>query len=161
MPRSVLRSNATCLWRVLVFEATLRLGLTTCNRLFLSHPQYGARHAQYGCSVTLWPISAHLAPSSPSCIDSFLANRVESSGIKILLHRANLVWYHEKGWINSQNAPRFRGGLVFKAHRLLCHSTLGLRVMKSKKKSNSRRPLCGQQAKYVLDEVGLWRPIWR
>ena len=29
---------------------------------------------------------------------------------------------------------RFRGGLVFKAHRLLYHSTLGLRVMKKKKK---------------------------
>ena len=27
---------------------------------------------------------------------------------------------------------RFRGGLVFKAHRLLCHSTLGLRVIKKK-----------------------------
>ena len=29
---------------------------------------------------------------------------------------------------------RFRGGLVFKAHRLLHHSTLGLRVIKKKKK---------------------------
>ena len=28
---------------------------------------------------------------------------------------------------------RFRGGLVFKAHRLLHHSTLGLRVIKKKK----------------------------
>ena len=27
---------------------------------------------------------------------------------------------------------RFRGGLVFKAHRLLYHSTLGLRVIKKK-----------------------------
>ena len=29
---------------------------------------------------------------------------------------------------------RFRRGLVFKAHRLLYHSTLGLRVIKKKKK---------------------------
>jgi len=29
---------------------------------------------------------------------------------------------------------RFRGGLVFKAHRRLCHSTLGLRVIKKKKR---------------------------
>ena len=29
---------------------------------------------------------------------------------------------------------RFRGGLVFKAHRLLHHSTLGLRVIKKKRK---------------------------
>ena len=33
---------------------------------------------------------------------------------------------------------RFRGGLVFKAHRRLYHSTLGSRVMKEKK------VLCGQ-----------------
>jgi len=29
---------------------------------------------------------------------------------------------------------RFRGGLVFKAHRLLYHSTLGLRVMKKRRR---------------------------
>jgi len=29
---------------------------------------------------------------------------------------------------------RFRGGLVFKAHRLVYHSTLGWRVIKKKKK---------------------------
>jgi len=33
---------------------------------------------------------------------------------------------------------RFRGGLVFKAHRLLYHSTLGLRVIKKKKVSQLR-----------------------
>ena len=33
-----------------------------------------------------------------------------------------------------RNVQRFRGGLVFKAHRLLYHSTLGLRVIKKKKK---------------------------
>jgi hypothetical protein len=32
------------------------------------------------------------------------------------------------------NVQRFRGGLVFKAHRLLYHSTLGLRVIKKKKR---------------------------
>jgi len=31
-------------------------------------------------------------------------------------------------------SSRFRGGLGFKAHRLLYHSTLGLRVIKKKKK---------------------------
>jgi len=29
-----------------------------------------------------------------------------------------------------RNVKRFRGGLLFKSHILLCHSTLGLRVMK-------------------------------
>ena len=32
-----------------------------------------------------------------------------------------------------KNVQRFRGGLVFKAHRLLYHTTLGLRVIKKKK----------------------------
>jgi len=32
-----------------------------------------------------------------------------------------------------RNVQRFRGGLVFKAHRLVYHSTLGLRVIKKKK----------------------------
>jgi len=34
-----------------------------------------------------------------------------------------------------RNVKRFRGGLVLKAHRLLCHSTLGSRVIEKKKKS--------------------------
>ena len=31
-----------------------------------------------------------------------------------------------------RNVQRFRGGLVFKAHRLLYHSTLGLRVIQKR-----------------------------
>ena len=34
--------------------------------------------------------------------------------------------------------PRFRGGLAFKAHRLLYHSILGLRVIRKKKKVTPR-----------------------
>ena len=34
-----------------------------------------------------------------------------------------------------RNKKRFRGGLVFEAHRLLYHSTLGLRVIKKKRRS--------------------------
>ena len=33
----------------------------------------------------------------------------------------------------QRNVKRFRGGLVFKAHRLLYHSTLDSRVIKKKK----------------------------
>ena len=36
------------------------------------------------------------------------------------------------------NVQRFRGGLVFKAHRLLYHSTLGLRVIKRDEDSPPR-----------------------
>jgi len=35
-----------------------------------------------------------------------------------------------------RTVQRFRGGLVFKAHRRVYHSTLGLRVIKKKKKKN-------------------------
>ena len=35
-----------------------------------------------------------------------------------------------------RNVQQFRGGLVFKAHRLLYHSTLGLRAIKKKKKGD-------------------------
>ena len=45
----------------------------------------------------------------------------------------------------SRNVKRFRGGLVFKAHIRLHHSTLGLRVIKKKKKSARppRTKACG------------------
>ena len=33
----------------------------------------------------------------------------------------------------TRNVKRFRGGLMYKAHRLLYPSTLGLRVIKKKK----------------------------
>jgi len=39
-----------------------------------------------------------------------------------------------QGGPSGAGARLFRGGLVFKAHRLLYHSTLGLRVIKKKKK---------------------------
>ena len=34
----------------------------------------------------------------------------------------------------SRNVERFRAGLVLKAHKLLCHSTLGMRVIKRKER---------------------------
>ena len=41
-----------------------------------------------------------------------------------------------EGWCLKEalhiNVQRFRGGLVFKAHRLLYHSTVGLRGIKKK-----------------------------
>jgi len=37
-----------------------------------------------------------------------------------------------------RNVKRFRGGLIFKAHRLVYHSTLGWRVIKKKKEYTGR-----------------------
>jgi len=36
--------------------------------------------------------------------------------------------------VYTTNVQRFRGGLVFKAHRLLYHSTLGLKVLKKRRR---------------------------
>ena len=44
-----------------------------------------------------------------------------------------------RGQLLYRNVQRFRGGLVFKAHRRLYHSTLGLRVIKKKKKMTWRK----------------------
>jgi len=56
--------------------------------------------------------------------------------------------------ITTRSVLRFRGGLVVKAHRLVYHSTLGLRVIKKKKKTPSleSRPeaYCGCRV------YGLW-----
>ena len=37
------------------------------------------------------------------------------------------------------NVQRFRGGLVFKAHRLWYHSTPGLKLIKKKKSTGTKR----------------------
>ena len=43
------------------------------------------------------------------------------------------------------NVNRFRGGLAFKAHRRVYHSTLGLRVIKKKREVWGARCGVGQQ----------------
>jgi len=50
------------------------------------------------------------------------------------------------------HVKRFRGGLVFKAHRLLYHPTLGLRVMKKKKKK--KKTVCMAGCKVELVPAG-------
>jgi len=45
--------------------------------------------------------------------------------------QSKMVW--DRGGVLG-DVQQFRGGLVFKAHRRVYHSTLGLRVIKKKKK---------------------------
>ena len=40
----------------------------------------------------------------------------------------------------DRNVKRFRGGLVFEAHRRVYHSTLGSRVIKKKSRETRSRP---------------------
>jgi len=46
----------------------------------------------------------------------------------------------------GRNVKRFRGGLVFKAHRLFYHSTLGSRVIMKKKKKKKVWELTARQS---------------
>ena len=54
-----------------------------------------------------------------------------------------------------RNVQRFRGGLVFKAHRLLYHSTLGLSVIKKKKVGGPARARCDAHFDLLLAEFGV------
>ena len=62
---------------------------------------------------------------APSLIDVSMRNIQGGSHVDHLECERQLL---------SRNVQRFRGGRVFKAHRLLYHSTLGVRVIKKKKK---------------------------
>jgi len=52
-----------------------------------------------------------------------------------------------------RNAQRLRGGLVFKDHRLLYHSTLGLRVIKKIKKNDISVPQISRPVFRMLGRV--------
>ena len=60
------------------------------------------------------------------------------------------IWRKERPLANREKEV-FRGGLVFKAHRLLYHSTLDLRVIKKKKRSVGNR---GKPVGNGEEEVG-------
>ena len=73
--------------------------------------------------------------------------------------RGERVWKLPSGTILNltttlrRNMEQFRGVLVFNAHRLLYHSTLGSRVIKKKKKKNGPRddgPLAKEEPPHKL-----------
>jgi hypothetical protein len=72
--------------------------------------------------------------------------RVQGSGFRVQgpgFRVGVVVTVHlQMGGRLSRNVKWFRGGLVFQAHRLLYHSTLGSRVIKKKKRMGGRRPAC-------------------
>jgi len=51
-----------------------------------------------------------------------------------VLHAQQAAWLACRGRALHRTVQRFRGGLAFKAHSFVYHSTLGLRVIKKKKK---------------------------
>ena len=62
--------------------------------------------------------------SHSKCFESHLARIFGSKG-------------YESHQLLGRNVKRFRGGLVFKARRLLCHSTLGSRVIRKRRRATS------------------------
>jgi len=56
--------------------------------------------------------------------------------------------FPEPPTVPSDTAPLFRGGLVFKAHRLVYHSTPGSRVIK--KRRRHRAPVIEREKERVL-----------
>ena len=63
---------------------------------------------------------------------------LKDGALRVALHpfqpRRYLFGGEESDQLLCRNVKRFRGGLVFEAHRLLYHSTLGLRVIQKKKR---------------------------
>ena len=55
----------------------------------------------------------------------------------------------------SQNVQQFRGGLAFKAHRLLYHSALGLRVIKKKKNKKTEQLLKNKKKEQQIEDFCL------
>jgi len=57
---------------------------------------------------------------------------------------AFLIGYEKAKKHACRHLKRIRGGLLFEAHRILYHSTLGSRIRKKKQKRKTR--LCGNVA---------------
>ena len=78
---------------------------------------------------------AHIRQSRPDSGRDFKAKvlktfRVVPSSLEKMIGFVKPV---AAAYVLRTNGKRFRGGLVFKAHTLVYHSTLGSRVMKKKK----------------------------
>jgi len=91
-----------------------RLSQSTKRALLPSQP---INHAMTRLSRSINPSPVSANPSMKHAAPHRCASSGHRQQHQALLHR---------------NVQRFRGGLVFKAHRFLYHSTLGLRVMKKK-----------------------------
>ena len=75
-----------------------------------------------------WNVPHHSAGEGPSL--SEVCRGLGSRNTEMLITARPQRW----AGTSRTTLPRFRGGLVFKARRLLYHSTLGSRVTKRKKK---------------------------
>jgi len=102
-----------------------------------------------GSGVRFWVQVSGFRVPSKSTLPRGSGFRVQGSGCRVpnppcAGQRAGCVRVRGVGFgvqLLYKNVQRFRGGLVFKAHRRLYHSTLGLRVIqKTEKVQASRLP---------------------
>ena len=80
--------------------------------------------------------SAHTRQSGPDPDSGFQVKALQTLSRRSLL-AGQLFW---GGQLLHRNVQRFRGGIVSQAQRRLYHSTLGLKVIKKKKKVLGRAP---------------------
>jgi hypothetical protein len=67
---------------------------------------------------------------------------VECRDVRVVKQHQLLLSNHQfsiKGQLLCKNVKRSRGGLVFKVDRLVYHSTLGLRVIKKRRRRGSNK----------------------
>ena len=73
-----------------------------------------------------------LTVSTHSCCVRGGSCSLPEAGLAFACHHLQGLMCEERE--SDRNVQRFRGGLVFKAHRRLYHSTLGLRVIKRRRR---------------------------
>ena len=89
-----------------------------------------------------------------------LGFRVEASGMDRSASAGNrpasgssVMSRRPAGQLLSRNVERLRGGLVFKAHRLLYHSTLGSRVIRKRRRTSNRKQVFPDHLKRVQEMI--------
>ena len=101
--------------------------------------------------VTIWsrnPRSFEATKHSNSTVRSTLA--IEAHHLSLNSKHRFAAWAS----IRNLDVKRFRGGLVFRAHRLSYHSTLGSREMKKKKKKHQTLNLYSLTV--VVEHFRIW-----
>ena len=108
----------------------------------LSGPLAQVAHSQFGSIAATEPLRRRCRMATPGLLPLSLSLSLSLSLAlarkrKRALSRARSLAVPPCDVACSANVKRFRGGLVFKAYRLLYRLTLGLRVIKKEKKKKS------------------------
>ena len=109
------------------------------NKTPISGPRWGGLQSTTAAHVRACVQSLFLVPAAPGLF-VFASRSLFCKCLKnplLLLNPGFVQNMPSRRWdivAEDTKRQRFRGGLVLKAHRLLYHSTLGLKVIKKKKR---------------------------